>query len=102
MAKHEPELAGAVVEAGALPAPVTTGEIRQVGASLGDELIKKGALAAMVGQLPAAKGASIPPSHGTQVLPLRPAWPIWMQSLAVVSTRIKSASRRHAASCSGA
>jgi preprotein translocase subunit SecD len=28
---------------------VTTGEIRQVGASLGDELIKKGALAAFVG-----------------------------------------------------
>ena len=38
-----------VLKAGALPAPVTTGEIRQVGASLGDELIKKGALAAMVG-----------------------------------------------------
>jgi preprotein translocase subunit SecD len=38
-----------VLKAGALPAPVTTGEIRQVGASLGDELIKKGALAALVG-----------------------------------------------------
>jgi preprotein translocase subunit SecD len=38
-----------VLKAGALPAPVTTGEIRQVGASLGDELIKKGALAAFVG-----------------------------------------------------
>ena len=38
-----------VLKAGALPAPVTTGEIRQVGASLGDELIKKGALAAVVG-----------------------------------------------------
>ncbi|MBF5045520.1 protein translocase subunit SecD [Aggregicoccus sp. 17bor-14] len=38
-----------VLKAGALPAPVTTGEIRQVGASLGDELIKKGGLAALVG-----------------------------------------------------
>jgi preprotein translocase subunit SecD len=38
-----------VLKAGALPAPVTTGEIRQVGASLGDELIKKGALAALLG-----------------------------------------------------
>jgi len=38
-----------VLKAGALPAPVTTGEVRQVGASLGDELIKKGSLAAVVG-----------------------------------------------------
>ena len=38
-----------VLRAGALPAPVTTGEIRQVGASLGDELIRKGSLAAIVG-----------------------------------------------------
>ncbi len=38
-----------VLKAGALPAPVTTGEIRQVGASLGDELIKNGALAALIG-----------------------------------------------------
>ena len=38
-----------VLQAGALPAPVTVGEIRQVGASLGDELIRKGSLAAMVG-----------------------------------------------------
>lgn len=38
-----------VLKAGALPAPVTVGEIRQVGASLGDELIKKGSLAALVG-----------------------------------------------------
>jgi preprotein translocase subunit SecD len=38
-----------VLKAGALPAPVTTGEIRQVGASLGEELIKKGSLAALVG-----------------------------------------------------
>lgn len=37
------------LQAGALPAPVTVGEIRQVGASLGDELIKKGSLAALVG-----------------------------------------------------
>lgn len=37
------------LKAGALPAPVTVGEIRQVGASLGDELIKKGALATLVG-----------------------------------------------------
>jgi preprotein translocase subunit SecD len=40
-----------VLKAGALPAPVTTGEIRQVGATLGDELIKKGGLAAVVGLL---------------------------------------------------
>ncbi|ATB34580.1 protein translocase subunit SecD [Melittangium boletus] len=39
------------LKAGALPAPVTTGEIRQVGASLGDELIRKGGLAAGVGVL---------------------------------------------------
>ena len=38
-----------VLRAGALPAPVTVGEIRQVGASLGDELIRKGSLAAIVG-----------------------------------------------------
>jgi preprotein translocase subunit SecD len=38
-----------VLKAGALPAPVTVGEIRQVGASLGDELIRKGGLAALVG-----------------------------------------------------
>lgn len=38
-----------VLKAGALPAPVTVGEIRQVGASLGEELIKKGSLAALVG-----------------------------------------------------
>jgi preprotein translocase subunit SecD len=39
------------LKAGALPAPVTTGEIRQVGASLGDELIRKGSLSAFVGLL---------------------------------------------------
>ena len=38
-----------VLRAGALPAPVTVGEIRQVGASLGDELVRKGSLAALVG-----------------------------------------------------
>ncbi|RKG99682.1 protein translocase subunit SecD [Corallococcus sp. CA053C] len=38
-----------VLKAGALPAPVTVGEIRQVGATLGDELIKKGSMAALVG-----------------------------------------------------
>ncbi|WP_224372973.1 protein translocase subunit SecD [Hyalangium versicolor] len=38
-----------VLKAGALPAPVTVGEIRQVGASLGEELVKKGSLAALVG-----------------------------------------------------
>jgi len=38
-----------VLRAGALPAPVTVAEIRQVGASLGDELIRKGSLAALVG-----------------------------------------------------
>jgi preprotein translocase subunit SecD len=38
-----------VLKAGALPAPVTTGEIRQVGASLGEELIRKGSLAVVVG-----------------------------------------------------
>jgi preprotein translocase subunit SecD len=37
------------LKAGALPAPVTIGEIRQVGASLGEELIRKGSLAAGVG-----------------------------------------------------
>jgi preprotein translocase subunit SecD len=40
-----------VLKAGALPAPVTTGEVRQVGASLGDELIRKGSMAAGVGLL---------------------------------------------------
>ncbi len=38
-----------VLKAGALPAPVTVGEVRRVEASLGDELIKRGALAALVG-----------------------------------------------------
>jgi preprotein translocase subunit SecD len=38
-----------VLKAGALPAPVAVGEIRQVGALLGDELIRRGTLAALVG-----------------------------------------------------
>jgi preprotein translocase subunit SecD len=46
---HEAENLVLVLRAGALPAPVITGEIRQVGASLGDELIRKGSLAAIVG-----------------------------------------------------
>jgi preprotein translocase subunit SecD len=45
----EAENLALVLKAGALPAPVTVGEIRQVGASLGDELIRKGSLAAVVG-----------------------------------------------------
>ncbi len=47
----EAQMTALVLKAGALPAPVAVGEIRQVGASLGDELIKKGALAAIVGLL---------------------------------------------------
>ncbi|MBL8954812.1 MAG: protein translocase subunit SecD [Myxococcaceae bacterium] len=38
-----------VLKAGALPAPVTVGEVRRVEASLGDDLIRRGALAALVG-----------------------------------------------------
>jgi preprotein translocase subunit SecD len=45
----EAQMLALALKSGALPAPVTTGEIRQVGASLGDELIKKGTLAAMLG-----------------------------------------------------
>jgi preprotein translocase subunit SecD len=47
----EAQMLALALKAGALPAPVTTGEIRQVGASLGDEMIKKGTLAAVVGLL---------------------------------------------------
>ena len=43
------KLLATTLQSGALPAPVTIGEIRQVGASLGDELIKKGTLAALLG-----------------------------------------------------
>ncbi len=39
----------ALVLRSALPAPVSIAEVRQVGASLGDELIRKGTLAAIVG-----------------------------------------------------
>ena len=46
---QEAQTLALVLKAGALPAPVTVGEIRQVGASLGEELIKKGGLAAVVG-----------------------------------------------------
>ena len=45
----EAQMLALALKAGALPAPVTPGEIRQVGASLGDELIRKGALSALVG-----------------------------------------------------
>ncbi len=38
-----------VLKAGALPAPVTIGEVRQVGATLGPELIRRGSLAAVMG-----------------------------------------------------
>ena len=38
-----------VLKAGALPAPVSIGSIRQVGASLGSELIQKGSMAVLVG-----------------------------------------------------
>jgi preprotein translocase subunit SecD len=46
---QEAQTLALVLKAGALPAPVTVGEIRQVGASLGEELIKKGSMAALVG-----------------------------------------------------
>lgn len=48
-AKEYGKLLAITLQSGALPAPVTIGEIRQVGASLGDELIKKGTLAAVLG-----------------------------------------------------
>lgn len=50
-AREYGKLLAITLQSGALPAPVTIGEIRQVGASLGDELIKKGSLAAIVGLL---------------------------------------------------
>ncbi len=49
--QREAQMLATTLKAGALPAPVTVGEIRQVGASLGDELIRKGTLAAGVGLL---------------------------------------------------
>ncbi|MDP1826928.1 MAG: protein translocase subunit SecD [Archangium sp.] len=50
-AKDYGKLLATTLQSGALPAPVTIGEIRQVGASLGDELIKKGTMAAGLGLL---------------------------------------------------
>ena len=47
----EAQMVALALKAGALPAPVTTGEVRQVGATLGDELVKKGSTAAFVGLL---------------------------------------------------
>ncbi len=47
----EAQMLSLALKAGALPAPVTPGEIRQVGASLGEELIKKGTYSALVGLL---------------------------------------------------
>jgi len=47
----EAQMLSLALKAGALPAPVTTGEIRQVGASLGDEMIHKGTMSAIVGLL---------------------------------------------------
>jgi preprotein translocase subunit SecD len=46
---NEAQTLALVLKAGALPAPVAVGEIRQVGALLGDELIKRGTLAALMG-----------------------------------------------------
>ena len=48
-AKDYGKLLAITLQSGALPAPVSIGEIRVVGASLGDELIKKGTLAAVLG-----------------------------------------------------
>jgi preprotein translocase subunit SecD len=45
----EAQLLALALTAGAMPAPVTAGEIRQVGATLGEELITKGTWAALVG-----------------------------------------------------
>lgn len=48
-AKDYGKLLAITLQSGALPAPVSIGEIRVVGASLGDELIKKGTFAAILG-----------------------------------------------------
>jgi preprotein translocase subunit SecD len=45
----EAQILALALKSGALPAPVSIGETRQVGAALGDELIKKGTTAALVG-----------------------------------------------------
>lgn len=50
-AREYGKLLAITLQSGALPAPVSIGEIRLVGASLGDELIKKGTLAAIIGLL---------------------------------------------------
>jgi preprotein translocase subunit SecD len=47
----EAQMLSLSLKSGALPAPVSIGETRQVGAALGDELIKKGTTAAVVGLL---------------------------------------------------
>lgn len=47
----EAQMLSLALKSGALPAPVSIGETRLVGASLGDELIKKGTTAALVGLL---------------------------------------------------
>ncbi|HEX4621874.1 MAG TPA: protein translocase subunit SecD [Myxococcaceae bacterium] len=46
---QEAQTLALVLKAGALPAPVAVGEIRQVGALLGPELVRKGSLAVIVG-----------------------------------------------------
>jgi preprotein translocase subunit SecD len=46
---QQAQMLSLALKAGALPAPVTPGEIRQVDASLGADLIKKGALAVALG-----------------------------------------------------
>ncbi len=46
---QQAQMLSLALKAGALPAPVTPGEIRQVGASLGEELIHKGVLAVLLG-----------------------------------------------------
>ncbi len=49
MALQEANMLSLVLRTGALPAPVTIGEIRQVGASLGEDAIKAGEEATVVG-----------------------------------------------------
>jgi protein-export membrane protein SecD len=49
LALQESSILALVLRTGALPAPVTIGEIRQVGASLGEDAIRQGQRATMVG-----------------------------------------------------
>jgi protein-export membrane protein SecD len=49
LAMQESSILALVLRTGALPAPVTIGEIRQVGASLGEDAIKQGQEATLVG-----------------------------------------------------